>query len=323
MRLSTVQWQLKMFFLQVGLVYPGFYYCNQHARCHAWSASLAKLSQTNWPFLCWPPTGHPLFYGQAGAGQAEEGYLCFLAAVSQLATCPLTQFHKECHCNTIRVDGQDVETGLHTSVLQEEEPPPFEGIREVNLSSQKVIWREEDFLSVEIWDVLLSDCMTGKIGFTSLSSWFPRRLRDSDPFWISTNRCIAHKLLELLSVGQLVHHHWIKEHPLSCQSGSKIQEVSAYHLPEDSLRTQQASIWLFSGPPHIQQLREHNTSAVVWGSSFISTISLLWLGPRSGSTQPSWSCIYSGWDFQLKEEQPPTSPTDGEFGGRTITTNYY
>lgn len=54
---------------------------------------------------------------------------------------------------------------------------------------------------MEIWDVLLSDCMTGKIGFTSLSSWFPRRLRDSDPFWISTNRCIAHKLLELLRSG--------------------------------------------------------------------------------------------------------------------------
>lgn len=85
---------------------------NQLAVKHSRTTSLVRS------FLCQPPMGHPLFYGQAGAGQAEEGYLCFLVAVSQLATCPLTQFYKECHCNTIRVDRQDVETGLHTSVLQ-------------------------------------------------------------------------------------------------------------------------------------------------------------------------------------------------------------
>lgn len=85
---------------------------DQLAVKHSQTASLVR------PFLCRPHMGHPLFYGQAGAEQAEEGYLGFLAAVSQLATCPLIPFYKECHCNTIRVDGQDVETGSHTSVLQ-------------------------------------------------------------------------------------------------------------------------------------------------------------------------------------------------------------
>lgn len=47
------------------------------------------------------------FMGELVVEQAEGGYLGFLAAATQLAAHPLTQFHEECCCICMLLEGMD------------------------------------------------------------------------------------------------------------------------------------------------------------------------------------------------------------------------
>ena len=75
---------------------------------------------------------------------ATREYHSLIAAAPQLIAHHLTQCGgMETQLCTDKVDGQDAETGLFTPVCSI--PPPFMGMREVNLSSQE----EMGFLSAE------------------------------------------------------------------------------------------------------------------------------------------------------------------------------
>lgn len=201
-------------------------------------------------------------------------------------------------------------------------PLPFEGIRKVNLSSQKVI----DFLSLEIWDALSSDCMTGKIGFTLLSSWFPRRLGGSDPFWISTNRCIAHKLLELLQSANWFTTIELKNTHFHVKVAPKYRKFLHITFQKTAYEHNRHQFG-YSLAPRIFSSCVNTALQPLCEGLLLSQQPHCYGRVQGVGRVPhspvDLASILAGIYNQLEEEQSPTSPTGGEFGGRTTTTNYY
>lgn len=78
-----------------------------------------------------------------------------LAAGPQLVACPLTQFYEEWHHTYALSEWMDKTLRLDHSIQFYHVPPPFSGIKEINLSSQE----ETDSLSKEIQDLLLKQAL--------------------------------------------------------------------------------------------------------------------------------------------------------------------